>query len=575
VRVPFWYAAVFDPKYNGGEEFLYLDRVIGWCKKHGIYVLIDLHGAPGGQNTGVNILGENVSNKLWFKQEFKDKTVLIWQKIAARYKNEKAVVGYDLLNEAWGAPSLPSSMKDLIDLNDRLYKEIRKIDPQHMIFIEDGLQGINRMPHPAEMGWKNVVYSFHYYPSVPDMKAYINTYAEYFPNLRRAQLYFGVPFHLGEFSSIELERGGASTMRRYSEAMRRYGWAWNWWSFKKLEDSDEYNWGITGRVHNFKPIDLDKSSYEEIKAFIEGVNTERLGKDYLIEGWLKDFAAALAVPDLRPRAPLTFYPEDGMMSRDKQGNLRVEWGHPVPNFGWWGDGDYVLWKVDVPETGDYDVILDFAFGSQPPAKPTVGLWVDWRKYAEFPAFFTGDWSTYKKGVAATVKLAKGVHYLKLVTVRSDQGVINVRSLQLKKAAAQGKGAGPQDRLIVLSPLVFSKLEPAGHQVGVEWQNSPGNMGHWLNGESVTWEFETESEGLYHVSFQFSTPNEGSRVFITANGGGSPLEVSLPASGEWHKYQRVEAGKIPVKAGRNTLTFRCATEVSEGMGNLGEIILERM
>ncbi|MBK7635287.1 MAG: cellulase family glycosylhydrolase [Saprospiraceae bacterium] len=36
------------------EGFLLIDNLISWCKKYGIYVIIDMHGAQGGQ-TGANI----------------------------------------------------------------------------------------------------------------------------------------------------------------------------------------------------------------------------------------------------------------------------------------------------------------------------------------------------------------------------------------------------------------------------------------------------------------------------------------------------------------------------------------
>ena len=36
------------------EGFRLLDDLVRWCGKHNVYVIIDMHGAPGGQ-TGANI----------------------------------------------------------------------------------------------------------------------------------------------------------------------------------------------------------------------------------------------------------------------------------------------------------------------------------------------------------------------------------------------------------------------------------------------------------------------------------------------------------------------------------------
>lgn len=39
-----------NPRVIKEEGFKHLDRVIDLCAKHGIYTIIDLHAAPGGQN---------------------------------------------------------------------------------------------------------------------------------------------------------------------------------------------------------------------------------------------------------------------------------------------------------------------------------------------------------------------------------------------------------------------------------------------------------------------------------------------------------------------------------------------
>ncbi len=58
IRIPFNYRLFTNETYcgqnNPNRGFELLDRVIGWCKKEGIYVILDMHCAPGGQ-TGDNI----------------------------------------------------------------------------------------------------------------------------------------------------------------------------------------------------------------------------------------------------------------------------------------------------------------------------------------------------------------------------------------------------------------------------------------------------------------------------------------------------------------------------------------
>ena len=40
-----------NPRVLKVSGFKHLDRVIDACARHGIYTILDLHAAPGGQNT--------------------------------------------------------------------------------------------------------------------------------------------------------------------------------------------------------------------------------------------------------------------------------------------------------------------------------------------------------------------------------------------------------------------------------------------------------------------------------------------------------------------------------------------
>src|ERR1700734_417487 len=95
IRIPFHYK-FFEA---GNEEgFALVDRVVGWAKEDGLYVILDMHCAPGGQ-TGANIDDSWGYPWLYTSPEAQEETVAIWKRIAARYKNNGTVRGYDLLNE--------------------------------------------------------------------------------------------------------------------------------------------------------------------------------------------------------------------------------------------------------------------------------------------------------------------------------------------------------------------------------------------------------------------------------------------------------------------------------------------
>ena len=89
-------------------------------QEENLYVILDMHAAPGGQ-TGDNIDDSWGYPFLFESAESQELTVNIWRKIAARYRNEPTVIGYDLLNEPI------AHYFDAATLNPKLEPVYRKI----------------------------------------------------------------------------------------------------------------------------------------------------------------------------------------------------------------------------------------------------------------------------------------------------------------------------------------------------------------------------------------------------------------------------------------------------------------
>lgn len=146
------------------EGFLLIDNLVSWCKKYGIYVIIDMHGAPGGQ-TGENI-DDSPNNipELFIEKKYQDQLVDLWIKIAQRYKDEPAVAAYDLLNEPLPKVSGAADKYKhlLVPLYQRITSAIRKIDQRHMITLEgfDWSNDWSLFDKPFD---SNTFYQFHYY----------------------------------------------------------------------------------------------------------------------------------------------------------------------------------------------------------------------------------------------------------------------------------------------------------------------------------------------------------------------------------------------------------------------------
>src|SRR5579862_1958344 len=103
VRLPFNYTLLQDdaaPDQLRTNAFRWLDRAVDMATRAGIYVIVDMHGAPGGQSTD-QCTGRSGQNKLWLPENRK-RAAFLWKKIAERYRNSPMVAAYDLLNEPYG-----------------------------------------------------------------------------------------------------------------------------------------------------------------------------------------------------------------------------------------------------------------------------------------------------------------------------------------------------------------------------------------------------------------------------------------------------------------------------------------
>jgi hypothetical protein len=203
------------------DGFAHIDRVIDWCERHGLWILLDLHGAPGGQ-TGTNI-DDSPNNKpeLFMDDKYRKLTVELWSEIARRYRDSTTVMGYDLLNEP-----LPNEWQhvypaELIDLYVELTAAIRAIDPDHLIMYE-GSQWATNWSIFTRVLDPNSVLQFHRYWCAPERF----NIAEYLDARDRLQL----PIYMGE--------GGENTPEWIYTATRLYeqhNIGWNFWPWKKLD----------------------------------------------------------------------------------------------------------------------------------------------------------------------------------------------------------------------------------------------------------------------------------------------------------------------------------------------------
>lgn len=556
LRIPIWWRAVSDPAYGG--DMKYLDDVVDWCGRYGVYAIIDLHGAPGGQSTQGVIIGESSEGDLWKNEDGKKQTIDWWTRVADRFKDEPAVAGYDLINEAFSAP-----FDDLLALYGDIYQAIRAIDPRHLIILEDGLHGFHRLPRPADYGWSNVMYSFHYYPQTGAEA--LDADRTVIPRFNRAVLHYGVPVLVGEFNTMMYDRGGVQSFQRYGEVFDYYEWAWTFWTYKKIEDNADIIWGLYGYYEVRPKADLNNGTWESIRDAFAAMETSRGNVQSLMLCSLQ--APKRALHGKAPEGLVELSLRDAALISGEGGSIRMEWGWTPPNAGFWGKGDSVGWYVDVPSDGDYELGMHMANNTD---ACVVRVELDGVLMSRVPVARTGGWQDYQDRSLGVYHMKQGRHWLEIGQANAGDEFVNMRHGWMRAGAESP--LVPDEGRIVLGPFNGPRWRERS-PIRVEWMNDPPNFGFWTPGESVTWEIELVRGGAFDVTAMYSCP-QATKLKLAVDEGGSELVGDLAQTGGWHTFTTSALGVVVLGPGQHRITVTWDGGGGEGAGNLRSVVLNR-
>jgi len=235
VRLPMHYALFLDPSAPAGSDrwnedgFRRVDDLLRWAAANRMWVILDLHAAPGGQGTDLAISDRDAAQpSLWDSAENQRRTVALWRELARRYADNPWVGGYDILNEPNWDFDDPGGGHGCKDTNNRpitaLYKAItaaiREHDRNHLIVIEGNCWGNNYAGIKPDWDDK-LVLSFHKYWNSNDAKS--------IAGILRLRAATGRPIWLGE--SGENSNGWFRDAIRLAETNDV---GWSWWPLKKV-----------------------------------------------------------------------------------------------------------------------------------------------------------------------------------------------------------------------------------------------------------------------------------------------------------------------------------------------------
>ncbi|MCD7972252.1 MAG: carbohydrate-binding protein [Candidatus Azobacteroides sp.] len=439
------------------EGFIRIDNLLDWCASNKMYLILDMHGAPGGQGTDSNISDYDPSKpSLWESEENKNKLIALWRKLAERYADSPWIGGYDLINEPnW---TLSNNNYDLWDLHKRLTVAVREVDKNHLLFL-NGNWWSNDYSGLPELWDDNMALSFHKYwnHNEEDALDWIIAYRDQ----------YNCPVWLGETGE-----NSNTWFTQLVALCEKNNIGWDWWPVKKTgvnniiqsKYNSDYNtmlnaWsrgssinaetaykGVMQFAEDHK-IQNCEIKYDVIDALITRPYTDEVRpfKKYttgdIIYAVDYDFGPVgkayfdytdvdnhLSYPD----EPSTW--NEGWVYRNDGVDIEACSDTPTNGYsvGWIEDGEWTHYTIQSPEEKAYTLEIRYASQSE---EDRVYLEINGKRATELlslPA--TGAWTTWKTATFSNVIVPAGTVKIKLVFEKRDFNLNYFRFTNAKDSA---------------------------------------------------------------------------------------------------------------------------------------------
>jgi hypothetical protein len=523
VRLPMHYNLLTSaPGVYLASGFATIDSLLSWCEANRLYLILDLHCASGGQNSG-NISDYQGFPSLWESADLQQWTAELWKYIAARYATRTWIGGYDLLNEtAW---TFAGGNKPLRDLLVRITDSIRTVDQNHMVFAEGNwyatdFSGLT----PA---WDtNMAWSFHKYWNPNDYAAF-----QGYLTLRSNT---NTPLWMGE--------SGENSNQWFTNAiqlMEGYQIGWSWWTLKKIETISA-------------PLSVKKhAGFDALLKYWSGTGpkpTETAAMNALLaQAQLFDAGLCVFHPDMlhamlvqtrtvartpwnANTIPGTIFAADYDMGHAGQAYLDADfentggssgsaynsgWSYRNDgvdieacsdaggngfDVGWTSAGEFLGYTVNVVTTGTYTARARVASGGP---GGSIKLSVDGSDVTtpvSVPA--TGGWQTWQTVTSPSFTLAAGRHDLRIHFLTANVNLNRVEFVLQGTAVDDAPSMPTQFRLDQNYPNPFNPNSDIGYQTA-ELTNVRLVVYDILGQEVAVLVNERKAPGSYQVRFEAS------------------------------------------------------------------------
>ena len=280
IRLPFYYLNILNEDLTRKEEteaFGYFDWFLSCAAQQGLYVILDLHGAPGSQNGYEHSGVTDQRCEFWDNETYVAAVIDLWDYVSDHYTNTEPALGkwiasYDLLNEPTDGHGGVTTKK-CWNVFDRIYDAIRDNGDRHVVTIA-GSWDFGKLPNPEKYGWENVQYEYHWYNWWSDLVPYDLFYL--YQDMWNVFRDYDVPVLIGEFTLFEDRDAWSRQLNMFED--RNY--SWTVWNYKTtVVGGWTSSWGVYTSQLKLAPGELKCNvatcSFAEYLAACDQVKTEK------------------------------------------------------------------------------------------------------------------------------------------------------------------------------------------------------------------------------------------------------------------------------------------------------------
>ncbi|CCG98290.1 glycoside hydrolase family 18 [Fibrella aestuarina BUZ 2] len=500
-----WYNAnqlFTDPNSEG---FRTLENCLNWCAARGLYVIVDLHAAPGAQGSDTNISDALVTNDLWNKPIFQNITVRLWETIVRRYINNNTVAFWDLINEP---NNVPGGGQAIFSLTNRLINAVRGLGDTHLIMVEGNGWGNNYdYLEPNNFNNRsNLVYNAHRYwitPSDDYVRDGNPNQINRMINLTEFRSRWNVPVWIGETGEND-----DSWLRQNVDKLNAAKIGWAHWTYKRTSSSPNAALRrIDGPPYLTDGVSAMSGVLNNIKFANTSINYGPLDAVNPRRG-----ATTVCTGSYNP-VPATLQAESycSMSGIGVETTIDAGGGQNVGNIE---TGDWLGYRINVPVAGSYTIQYRVA-------TPNSGGSLRFERLGGSSSFGTvgvpntGGWQNWQT-ITQTVQLPAGDQEVALV---SANGSFNINWFRIASAGA------PIGQTIWLRGFNNQYVSSENGQAPMNCNRA--SAGGWE-------QFVVVSAGNGKIALRGSNG-----AYVSSENGLAPITCSRTTIGAWESFDWIE------------------------------------